>query len=123
MSKSKNKKKYFILLHILLILYSIGGVCSKLAATQLFLSYDFFLFYFFLLSILLLYAFGWQQVIKVLPLSTAFANKAITVVWGLVLGRLLFNEDITVWKLTGICLVMIGIVLYSCSKETVGNGQ
>ena len=39
-----------------------------------------------MLAALVAYAFGWQQVIKHLPLTTAYANKAVTVVWGILLG-------------------------------------
>ena len=60
-----------------------------------------------------LYALGWQQVIKRLPLTTAFANKAVTVVWGLVWGALLFAEPITPGKLAGCGLIVAGVVLYA----------
>ena len=116
----QNKKEY-LLLHILLILYSLGGIFSKKAASESFLSAEFLLYYLALLLTLVVYAFGWQQIIKVLPLSTAFANKAITVVWGLVWGRLIFNENITAGKLIGIGLIVAGIVLFSCSGKSVAN--
>ena len=77
--------------------------------------------YFLLLIFLLLYAFGWQQIIKIVPLSTAFANKAMTVVWGLVWGKVLFNENITAGKLIGISFIVVGIVLFSYSGKSVTN--
>ena len=49
-------------------------------------------------------AIGWQQVIKRIPLTTAFANKAVTVVWGLVWGALFFREAVTPGKLLGAAL-------------------
>lgn len=115
------KKKHFLLLHILLIIYSLGGICSKKAALESFFSVEFLFFYFILLLALVVYAFGWQQIIKVLPLSTAFANKAITVVWGLVWGKILFNENITAGKLIGIGFIVAGIVLFSYSGKSVAN--
>ena len=116
----QNKKEY-LLLHILLIIYSLGGIISKKAASESFLSAVFLFYYFALLLSLVVYAFGWQQIIKVLPLSTAFANKAITVVWGLVWGKLLFDENITVGKLIGIGFIVAGIVLFSYSGKSVVN--
>ena len=92
-----------------------------MAANKSFLSFDFLLCYFLLLLTLIIYAFGWQQIIKVLSLSTAFANKAVTVVWGLVWGKLLFNENITVGKLIGIGLIVVGIVLFSYSGKSVAD--
>ena len=113
--------KFFLLLHVLLIIYSLGGICSKKAATESFLSGEFLLYYLAILLTLVVYAFGWQQIIKVLPLSTAFANKAVTVVWGLVWGKLLFNENITTGKLIGVGFIVAGIVLFSYSGKSVAD--
>ena len=119
----QQNKKYYFWLHVLLILYSLGGICSKKAAGESFLSVGFFFYYILLLLILATYALGWQQIIKVLPLSTAFANKAIIVIWSFVWGILLFNEDITFEKLLGISFIIIGIVLFSYADEQVKNEQ
>ena len=116
-----HNKKHILLLHILLMLYSLGGICSKKASAECFLSGEFLFYYLALLLTLVVYAFGWQQIIKVLPLSTAFANKSITVVWGLVWGILLFNENITTGKLIGIGFIVAGIVLFSYSGKSVVN--
>ena len=121
MSRLTQNNKYFLLLHTLLIIYSLGGICSKKASAESFLSLEFLLYYLLLLLTLVVYALGWQQIIKVLPLSTAFANKAITVVWGLVWGKLLFNENITAGKLIGIGFIVAGIVLFSYSGKSVEN--
>ena len=91
----RNSAKWFLLLHLILGVYASSSVCSKLAAQQPFLSVGFILLYGGMLAALVVYAFGWQQVIKHLPLTTAYANKAITVVWGILLGFLLFGESIT----------------------------
>ena len=114
-------RQCFLFLHLLLFLYSLVGVCGKMSADESFLSFDFWLYYLLMLLTLVVYALGWQQIIKVLPLSTAFANKAITVVWGLVWGNLLFDENITVGKLIGIGFIVAGIVLFSYSGKSVVN--
>ena len=106
-------RKIFLLLHGLLLLYSFSDVFSKLAAKTELFSIPFCLCYGAVILILFAYAVGWQQVIKRMPLSIAFANKAITTVWGTVWGVFLFNESFTVGKGAGILLVMAGIVLYS----------
>ena len=121
MSRLTQNNKYFLLLHTLLIIYSLGGICSKKASAESFLSLEFLLYYLLLLLTLVVYALVWQQIIKVLPLSTAFANKAVTVVWGLVWGKLLFNENITAGKLIGIGFIVAGIVLFSYSGKSVEN--
>ena len=50
--------------------------------------------------------------IKRLPLTTAFANKAVTVVWGIIWGAVFFKEKITVGKLIGAVIVITGVILY-----------
>ena len=114
-------RQCFLFLHLLLFLYSLVGVCGKMSADESFLRFDFLLYYLLMLLTLVVYALGWQQIIKVLPLSTAFANKAITVAWGRVWGKLIFNENITVGKLIGIGLIVAGIVLLSYSGKSVVN--
>ena len=84
----KCKFKALCLLHLLLAVYSATGIFSKIAASQPFLSIQFCLCYGAVIGLLGLYAIGWQQIIKNLPLTTAFANKAVTIVWNIVWGVL-----------------------------------
>lgn len=115
--ENKNKKSSrigaFVLLHVLMLIYSLDGIMSKLAGAVPFLSIKFILYYGILIVILGIYAIGWQQVIKRLPLTTAFANKAVTVVWGIIWGALVFKEQITVGKVVGAVLVITGVVIYA----------
>ncbi|MDE6744892.1 MAG: EamA family transporter [Lachnospiraceae bacterium] len=99
-------------LHILLLVYSASTVFSKLASGYSFLSYRFLLCYGMVLLLLGAYAVFWQQIIKRLPLMTAYANKAVTVVWGIVWGALIFREEITWGKVFGAVLVIAGVMLY-----------
>jgi hypothetical protein len=82
-------------LHALLALYSLCSICGKLAAGFEFMSPGFILCYGSMILVLGLYAIGWQQVIKRMPLTSAYANKAVTIVWGIVWGVLLFHEAVT----------------------------
>lgn len=118
MEKRKKVKALFIL-HILLFFYSLFGVCSKLAAGERFLSVKFFFFYGIVLLNLFIYALCWQQIIKYMPLVVAFANKAVTVVWGIIFGFLFFQEDISLNKIIGAVIIIVGIVLVVRSKEGI----
>ena len=40
------------------------------------------------------------------------ADKAITVVWGLIWGLLFFHEKITLGKIAGVILVIAGVITY-----------
>ncbi|MBR2677362.1 MAG: transporter [Solobacterium sp.] len=110
-----SRTRAYILLHILLAVYSLTSVFSKLAAQEEFLSLRFCLYYGAMILLLGVYAIGWQQVIKRLPLTEAFANKAVTVLWGFIYGIILFHEGVTIWKLVGLALIITGIVLYARS--------
>lgn len=107
------KIKTLFALHILLMVYSTSGIFSKLAAQETFLSFKFCLFYGAVIALLGIYAIFWQQIIKRLPLTTAFANKAVTVVWGIVWGIVFFHENVTFPKIVGAIFVIAGVVLYA----------
>lgn len=106
-----------IFFNLILMIYSMSGICSKMASKQDFLSPAFCFYYGIIFILLGLYAIGWQQVIKRIPLTTAFANKAITVVWGLVWGVIFFDETVTLGKLLGILMVVSGVIIYAKSDE------
>lgn len=114
--------KWILILNLVLGVYSLSAVCSKFAAKQETKSILFVLFYGLVLLLLALYALGWQQVIKHLPLTTAYANKAITVVWGIVLGQLIFGERITFKQFIAAGLIILGVVLYVRAEDD-GDGN
>ena len=107
----KSEFKYMIILHILLGVYSLTGVASKYAAGEEFLSPRFVMFYGLSLTGLFIYAFVWQQIIRHMPLITAYANKGVTVIWGILWGYFIFSEEITMRKITGAIIIIGGIVL------------
>jgi drug/metabolite transporter (DMT)-like permease len=111
------KAKTYILLHLLIAFFSFGGVCSKLAAGERFPSFRFCLFYAGLIFILGVYAIAWQQIIKRLPITVAYANKAVGIIWTMLWGFLLFHEDITPQKIIGSLIVMGGIILYTRGEQ------
>ena len=111
--KASSKTLVYLALHVMLAIYSMSSVCSKFAAGYDFMSLGFILCYGGMIACLGLYAIGWQQVIKRMPLTVAYANKAVTLIWGLVWGLLLFHEQITATKFLGAVIVLVGVVLYS----------
>ncbi len=99
-------------LHAVLFLYSFTGILGKFAAEYDVLSLPFLAYYAGVIALLGIYALAWQQVIKHLPLTTAFANKAITVLWGMLWGLLIFGESINAWKVIGGIVVAMGVILF-----------
>ena len=114
--KSKSIIRIFIL-HIIPLVFSLSTVLSKLASGEDFLSLRFCGFYAGIIVLLGIYAIVWQQLIKHLPLIFAYANKAVTIIWGLIWGYLLFSESITLNKVIGALVVIAGIVVFSLGEK------
>lgn len=119
MKKTKNKKKFidYVFLHIIIFQLSLGGIFSKTAASKEFLSFDFFFFYGLMILNLGVYAIMWQQVLKRIPLTTAFCNKAVGIFWGLLWGVFFFNEILTWNMIVGGIIVLFGVCLVVLSNE------
>ena len=109
--------KDIILLQTVFFIYSINSIVAKLASEQESFSFMFIMYYGLELVILGIYALLWQQIIKKFELSVAYANKAVTLIWGMIWGSLLFKEQITLTKAAGILLVITGIVILNGKKE------
>lgn len=114
----KNKRwKDYLLLHGALFLYSTGSIYSKTAANQEFLSLKFILFYGLMLLNLMVYAVLWQQILKRFPLTEAFANKAVVIIWGILWGSLVFHEVITWHMILGAVVIIIGVIVVVTDHE------
>lgn len=104
-----------IVLHISLLIYSSVYVFSKKLVIMNSFSLEWYLHSLKILLAMGVYATVWQQIIKKLPLTVAYSNKAVVVVWGMIWGVLFFGEAITAGKLAGAALVILGTILYTYS--------
>lgn len=111
------KIKPYLILNLILFFYSLGSICSKIASGKQFLTFEFILFYGLSLFTLAVYALLWQQVIKKVPLNIAYANKAITLVWGMIWGAVVFKEQITLANIIGAVVVLAGVLLMVTGGE------
>ena len=109
--------KFIVLLNFGILIYSASGIFSKTAARQPFFSLTFVFFYGMMLIMLAVYAVIWQQVIKKIPLTLAYANRAVSIVWSIIFGTLLFKETPTTGRLIGAAIVVIGVIIYSILDE------
>ena len=64
-----------------------------------------------------IYAVVWQQVIKRIPLNTAYANKAVIVVWGILWGALIFGERVKWNMILGAVIVICGVIMVVKADE------
>lgn len=117
MNKRKLSPKVYLALHGSLMLSSLSTVASKKAANEEFLSLSWLLYYGMVLGIMFLYALAWQQILKYLPLSVAYANKAVGLVWGMVWGVLFFQEAVTFRMIVGAVIIFAGIYLVVWEDE------
>ena len=113
----KTNWKVILCLHLILFLYSLESVCSKMAAKQEMFSFKFFLFYGLVLYFLFFYALAWQRILKYMPLTVAYANIGITIICGLIWGAILFNETITLKTIIGGAIILAGLYMVVTNNE------
>lgn len=66
-----------------------------------------------MLFVCVFYAFCWQQIIKHFDLHTAYANRAMYLVWSQIWAYTIFSEHITPRNILGMLIVMAGVILVS----------
>lgn len=113
----KQKLLPYLFLHILLFVFSCGGIFSKKAAGEDLLSLKWILLYGCLIAVLGIYAVGWQQLLKHIPLNIAYVNKSVTLIWAMIFGAVIFDEKITPLKVAGAALVVAGSLLITIKRD------
>ena len=101
----------FLILNIVLFVYSFSGFFSKTAATYEFLSIPFVVFYGLSLFLLVVYTFFWQKILKHIPLNIAYANKAVTIIWGVMWGKVFFDEKLSFLQIVGAVIIVFGVII------------
>ena len=112
----KNGMKQIIMLQAIIVIYTISSVMAKFASSGetlgkiiLFLGLD--------VLFLGIYAIFWQQMIKIFPLSVAYANRAMALLWSAVWAKIIFGEHISVKQMVGIVIVIIGTIIINSEKQ------
>lgn len=116
------KCKKTLLIQILAIqaivaIYSFSTVVAKFASRQSFLSWQFITLYVIEIGILGVYAILWQQMIKKFPISVAYANQAIGLLWTLLFAVIFFQERITIQNVIGVIIVIAGTMIVNSEDE------
>ncbi len=60
------------------------------------------------LLVLGVYAILWQQIIKRIDISTAYANRALAIFWSTLWAVLFFKESISLFNIIGIVIIVVG---------------
>ena len=98
-----------LILQIAIFFYSLSGVFNKMAALESFMSFEFILYFGISLAILGIYAIVWQMILKLVSLSTAYSNRPVSMIWGIIMGSLIFHEQITLPMIIGSAIIMVGV--------------
>ena len=115
--KKRITLKDILLLQGVVIIYTMSGVAAKFASSNDFLSFKFILFYGTEICILGIYALLWQQIIKKIDLSVAYANRAMSLLWSMVWAILFFHESITLQNIVGVFIVLIGTMIVNSDEN------
>lgn len=115
--KKKISIKNILLLQAVVIIYTLSGVAGKIASANELLSFKFILFYVIEIAILGVYAILWQQIIKRVDLSIAYANRAIAILWSMLWAVIFFHENITIQNIIGVVIVLAGMIIVNGEKD------
>lgn len=115
--KSRITFKQVLLLQMIVGVYTISGVMAKFASGYEFLSKEFILFYGAEIVILGVYAILWQQIIKKIELSTAYANRSSALIWSMMWAVLFFQETVSLKNMLGVLIVVLGTIIVNTDHE------
>lgn len=115
--KEKFSIKKIIILQFVIMIYTLSTVAAKFASGSEFMSLKFIICYGIEILILGIYAILWQQIIKRMELSIAYANKAISLLWSIIWAILFFNETVTIKNILGIIIVIIGTMVVNLDEH------
>ncbi|MBR2823853.1 MAG: EamA family transporter [Clostridia bacterium] len=110
-----------LMMHGLFLVYSLTTVISKKIGGAAPLSAPFLVGLGLIFLCLGIYALGWQKVLQAMPLSRAFAHKAVVVIWGLFWGWVLFGETLTPAKIAGAAVIICGVLLFAFDEKDSGG--
>lgn len=105
------RQRHLILLQCAVVLFSLSSVLAKLASGQTPESVGFWITYGGMVSTLAVYALIWQQILRYIDLSVAYASKGLSIVWTLAWAVLVFGEEISINNAAGAALIAAGMFL------------
>lgn len=109
--KKKSSILLIVALQIIVGIYTTSDVAAKYASKYEFLSVEFLLCYGLEIVILGVYAVLWQQIIKRIDLSVAYANRSIALLWSMLWAVLFFGETVTIKNMIGVIVVILGTII------------
>lgn len=103
--------KHIVALIGINLLYACVGICTKMAALQPMMSWQYMLWFCGAVMIIGVYALLWQQILRRIELSTAYMFKGTTLIFTMLFAALLFGETITIPNILGSIIIITGITI------------
>ncbi len=103
------KKKYIVFSILIYVLFSFSSVFMKYASSEENVILK-FVFFGCSIGVLGIFSLLWQKLLNKTDLSKAYMFKSTTLIWSLIYGIIFFGENVTMNKILGIIITMIGIV-------------
>lgn len=113
----KIDKKTFLLMQVSALVFSLSNVFSKFASFEPLLSLKFVVLYAGSLLVLVVYAVMWQNILAKVPLITAYSNRLLSMVWGVIWGVVIFNESISLKTIIGTAVILYGLYIVVRADE------
>ena len=104
--------RYCVLIGVNLV-YACTAIFTKMASKQELMSWPYFVWILGAIIVLGTYALLWQQIIKRMPLSTAYMFKGTSLIFVLLFSALLFGESITWTNILGSIIIVLGIIFFA----------
>ncbi len=93
------------------IIYTLAGVCGKLASNHPMFSLGFILWFGCEFLVLGVYAILWQQIIKRVDLSIAYVNRSMAIIYSMLWAFLIFSEKIRPQNIIGVIIIVLGTLI------------
>lgn len=110
MKGEKITLKQILFLQLAVGIYSISGVMNRFAALSAFPSFEFIFFYGASIGVLVIYTFFWQYILRNVSLTTAYTNRPLSMLWGMMWGVVIFHETVTWNMLLGAGIILTGVI-------------
>ena len=117
-----NRLRQTLLVQCAVLIMSFSGVFQKIAGKHPLLSMPFILYFGLSVLVMGIYAVLWQIILKRMPLSVAYSNRAISTIWTVLWGVLLFHESLTWNKALGAVIICVGVYLVNASDAEPEKG-
>ena len=95
------------------LLYAFEPIAAKYTSQQELFSVQFWLGLGAVFGVLGLYALLWQQLLKHIPLSTAYMFRGSTLIFVMILSVILLGDSISTFNCIGALMIVAGIACFA----------